>query len=73
MEVVAATFVEVRQRRDVSGQGGVGDVVRTMKQLVDLARQITLAADAATRRRAAEVAEHVFRGNARDSVVGVAG
>jgi ATP-dependent RNA helicase HelY len=48
-----------------------GDFVRTMKQLVDLARQVALVApDADTRTRASEVAKRAFRGVVADSVVG---
>ena len=51
-----------------------GDFVRTMKQLIDLARQVALVApDAATRRQAREVAERAFRGVVADGVVGAAG
>ena len=51
-----------------------GDFVRTMKQLVDLARQIAVVApERGHPRRAAEVAEQAFRGVVADSVVGVAG
>ena len=51
-----------------------GDFVRTMKQLVDLARQIALVApDADTRSRARDVAKQAFRGVVADSVVGAAG
>ncbi|MET0324506.1 MAG: RNA helicase, partial [Ilumatobacteraceae bacterium] len=47
-----------------------GDFVRTMKQLIDLARQVGLVApDPATRRRAREVAERAFRGVVADGVV----
>ena len=47
-----------------------GDFVRTMKQLIDLARQIALIApDATTRKRAREVAQIAFRGVVADSVV----
>jgi ATP-dependent RNA helicase HelY len=47
-----------------------GDFVRTMKQLIDLARQVALVApDATTRRRAREVAERAFRGVVADGVV----
>ena len=47
-----------------------GDFVRTMKQLIDLARQIALIApDATTRERAREVAQIAFRGVVADSVV----
>ena len=48
-----------------------GDFVRTMKQLIDLARQLALVApDAETRQRAREVAERAFRGVVADGVVG---
>jgi ATP-dependent RNA helicase HelY len=48
-----------------------GDFVRTMKQLVDLARQVALVApDAETRARAREVASRAYRGVVADSVVG---
>jgi ATP-dependent RNA helicase HelY len=48
-----------------------GDFVRTMKQLVDLARQLALVApDAATRERAREASELAFRGVVADVVVG---
>ncbi|MDQ3469919.1 MAG: DEAD/DEAH box helicase [Actinomycetota bacterium] len=44
-----------------------GDFVRTMKQLVDLARQLALVApEQSTRRHAAEVAERAFRGVVAD-------
>ena len=47
-----------------------GDFVRTMKQLIDLARQVALIApDATTRERAREVAQIAFRGVVADSVV----
>ena len=47
-----------------------GDFVRTMKQLIDLARQIALIApNATTRERAREVAQIAFRGVVADSVV----
>jgi ATP-dependent RNA helicase HelY len=47
-----------------------GDFVRTMKQLIDLARQLALVApDARTRERAREVASIAFRGVVADSVV----
>ncbi len=47
-----------------------GDFVRTMKQLIDLARQIALIApDATTREQAREVAQIAFRGVVADSVV----
>ena len=47
-----------------------GDFVRTMKQLVDLARQVALVApDAPTRERAREAAGRAFRGVVADSVV----
>jgi ATP-dependent RNA helicase HelY len=46
-----------------------GDFVRTMKQLVDLARQLALVApDPATRRQAREVGELAFRGVVADVV-----
>ena len=48
-----------------------GDFVRTMKQLVDLARQLALVApDPATRERARQVSELAFRGVVADVVVG---
>ncbi len=48
-----------------------GDFVRTMKQLIDLARQLALVApNAETRQRAREVAERAFRGVVADGVVG---
>jgi hypothetical protein len=51
-----------------------GDFVRTMKQLVDLARQVALVApEAATRTRASEVATRAFRGVVADSVLGATG
>jgi ATP-dependent RNA helicase HelY len=51
-----------------------GDFVRTMKQLIDLARQVALVApDATTRERAREVAGIAFRGVVADSVVSAAG
>ena len=47
-----------------------GDFVRTMKQLIDLARQVALVApDAETRQRAGEVAERAFRGVVADAVI----
>jgi ATP-dependent RNA helicase HelY len=47
-----------------------GDFVRTMKQLIDLARQVALIApEAATRRRAREAADRAFRGVVADGVV----
>ena len=47
-----------------------GDFVRTMKQLIDLARQVALIApEPATRRQAREVAERAFRGVVADGVV----
>jgi ATP-dependent RNA helicase HelY len=47
-----------------------GDFVRTMKQLVDLTRQVALVApDARTRERAREAARSAFRGVVADSVV----
>ncbi len=50
-----------------------GDFVRTMKQLVDLARQVALVApDPTTRQRAAEVADAAYRGVVADGVAGVA-
>jgi ATP-dependent RNA helicase HelY len=68
--VAGGGLAEVVGDEDLTG----GDFVRTMKQLVDLARQVALVApEAATRARAAEVAERAFRGVVADSVVGVAG
>ncbi len=47
-----------------------GDFVRTMKQLVDLARQVALVApDPTTRARARDAAARAFRGVVADSVV----
>ena len=47
-----------------------GDFVRTMKQLVDLTRQVAVVApDAQTRERAREAAGLAFRGVVADSVV----
>jgi ATP-dependent RNA helicase HelY len=49
-----------------------GDFVRTMKQLVDLARQLALVAPVeSTRRRARELAEVAFRGVVADVPAGV--
>jgi ATP-dependent RNA helicase HelY len=48
-----------------------GDFVRTMKQLVDLARQLAMVAPhPETRARAREVGELAFRGVVADVVVG---
>ena len=48
-----------------------GDFVRTMKQLVDLARQIGLVApDERTRRAARQLAESAFRGVVADVPAG---
>ena len=47
-----------------------GDFVRTMKQLIDLARQVAVVGpDAETRQRAGEVAERAFRGVVADAVI----
>ena len=47
-----------------------GDFVRTMKQLIDLARQVAMVApDAETRQRAGEAAERAFRGVVADAVI----
>ena len=52
-------FAEVVEAEELSG----GDFVRTMKQLIDLLRQLALVAPERTTRRAAEqAAEQLFRG-----------
>ncbi|MET0146979.1 MAG: DEAD/DEAH box helicase [Ilumatobacteraceae bacterium] len=49
-----------------------GDFVRTMKQLIDLARQVALVApDPRTRQMAREVSERAFRGVVADGVAGL--
>jgi len=68
--VAGEGLAEVVGDEDLTG----GDFVRTMKQLVDLARQIALVApDAETRTRARDVAAQAYRGVVADSVVGAAG
>ncbi len=52
-------FAEVVEAEELSG----GDFVRTMKQLIDVLRQLALVApEAATRRSADQAAEQLFRG-----------
>ncbi|HEU4841971.1 MAG TPA: DEAD/DEAH box helicase, partial [Ilumatobacteraceae bacterium] len=68
--VAGEGLAEVVGDEDLTG----GDFVRTIKQLVDLARQVALVApDADTRARARDVAKQAFRGVVADSVVGAAG
>jgi ATP-dependent RNA helicase HelY len=65
--VAGEGLAEVVGEEELTG----GDFVRTMKQLVDLARQVALVApEAATRERAREAARLAFRGVVADSVVG---
>ncbi|MGI8764063.1 MAG: DEAD/DEAH box helicase [Ilumatobacteraceae bacterium] len=65
--VAGEGFAEVVADEDLSG----GDFVRTMKQLVDLARQIGVVAEVPSVRRAAgQVAEAAFRGVVADAAVG---
>jgi len=64
-------FAEVVVDEELTG----GDFVRTVKQLIDLLRQVAIVApDPATRRAAAEAVERAFRGIVADSsaIVGVA-
>jgi ATP-dependent RNA helicase HelY len=64
--VAGEGLAEVVGEEELTG----GDFVRTMKQLVDLARQVALVApDAVTRERAREAAALAFRGVVADSVV----
>ena len=52
-------FAEVVEAEELSG----GDFVRTMKQLIDVLRQLALVApERATRRSAEQAAEQLFRG-----------
>jgi ATP-dependent RNA helicase HelY len=64
-------FADVVSEEEMSG----GDFVRTMKQLIDLVRQLALVApEAATRRVAEQAADALFRGVvAASSTVEVAG
>jgi ATP-dependent RNA helicase HelY len=65
--VAGEDLADVVAGEEVAG----GDFVRTMKQLVDLARQLALVAlDQATRQCAREVGELAFRGVVADVVVG---
>lgn len=50
-------FAEVVETEELSG----GDFVRTMKQLIDLARQVSLMAPASETRRCAEIAADLLR------------
>lgn len=66
--VAGEGFAEVVVEEELTG----GDFVRTMKQLIDVLRQIALVApDRATRRVAAEAGEAAFRGVVADSSVAV--
>jgi len=57
-------FAEVVSEEELSG----GDFVRTMKQLIDLVRQLALVAPSRETRRVAEqAAEALFRGVVADS------
>jgi ATP-dependent RNA helicase HelY len=65
--VAGEDLADVVADEEVTG----GDFVRTMKQLIDLARQLALVApDRTTRQAAREVAERAFRGVVADGVVG---
>jgi ATP-dependent RNA helicase HelY len=64
--VAGEGLAEVVEGEELAG----GDFVRTMKQLVDLARQLaTVAPDPETRARSREVGELAFRGVVADVVV----
>jgi ATP-dependent RNA helicase HelY len=66
--VAGEGFAEVVGEEDLTG----GDFVRTMKQLIDLLRQLGLTAPVqATRRSAQAAAELAFRGVVADSAVAV--
>lgn len=66
--VAGEGFAEVVVDEELTG----GDFVRTMKQLIDVLRQIALIApDRATRRVAAEAGEAAFRGVVADSSLAV--
>ncbi|MGI9053417.1 MAG: DEAD/DEAH box helicase [Ilumatobacteraceae bacterium] len=68
--VAGEDLAEVVAQEDLSG----GDFVRTMKQLIDLARQISqVAPEPQTRRRAAEVAERARRGVVADGAAATLG
>jgi ATP-dependent RNA helicase HelY len=61
-------LAEVVEDEELTG----GDFVRTMKQLVDLARQLGIVAPVdATRRAARELAQVAFRGVVADVPAGV--
>jgi len=65
--VAGEGLAEVVGEEELTG----GDFVRTMKQLVDLARQVALVApDARTRDRARDAASRAYRGVVADTVVG---
>ena len=62
--VAGEGFAEVVSEEELTG----GDFVRTMKQLIDLLRQLsTIAPSPSTRRAAAKAAEAAFRGVVADS------
>jgi ATP-dependent RNA helicase HelY len=62
--VAGEGFAEVVSEEELTG----GDFVRTMKQLIDLLRQVaTIAPSPATRRAASKAAEAAFRGVVADS------
>ena len=64
--VAGEGFAEVVVDEELTG----GDFVRTMKQLIDVLRQLALVApDQHTRRVAAEAAESAFRGVVADSSI----
>jgi ATP-dependent RNA helicase HelY len=61
--VAGEGFAEIVDEEELTG----GDFVRTMKQLIDLLRQVaTVAPQAATRRAAAEAVESARRGVVAD-------
>jgi len=68
--VAGEGLAEVVAQEDLSG----GDFVRTMKQLIDLARQVSQVAPAVqTRRRAADVADRARRGVVADGASAAVG
>jgi ATP-dependent RNA helicase HelY len=62
--VAGEGFAEVVSEEELTG----GDFVRTMKQLIDLLRQLsTIAPSPSTRRAASKAADAAFRGVVADS------